>query len=369
MPRRFCILLATTLAAFLAASGRAADEGMAPVTGCEVIARVNSEVILACDLEWQVRLMFEQRFGPLTPEMLESPMYKEGRDQLLRQLIVSQIEVALLYSDFRSNAPQADLEAIHKQLGIGFEKEEVPKLQKTVGAEDRAQLEARLIELGTSLPERRDSFYRTMIARSWLTQSTNVEGEVSHQEMLDYYRAHEQAYHKPNRVRWEEMVVRFDRHTSKSEAHASLANRMNPLLDRIDATPAGEPAFAEIAAAHSDGFTAADGGQHEWTNEGAMASPEMNEALFGLPIGQRSVILESPVGFHVVRVLERRDAGPVPFSEVQAAIRKGLQNERFDAAVNKRVTKLKQSARLWTVFTGDTTHAKLAEELAKPTRR
>ncbi|MEQ8846905.1 peptidylprolyl isomerase [Botrimarina sp.] len=359
------VLLAAAVLAAPAAPARAAEAPAAsearPLAPCQVIARVNSEVILACDVDWLVELTLQQQLGPDFEARVPADALRTMREQRQQQLVIQQIEMALLYADFRSNAPQADLTAIKKQLAPAFEEGEVERLQKLVGAEDRAELEARLLELGTSLSERRDEFYRTMIARSWLTQSTQVKTEISHEEILGYYREHEAEYYKPDRCRWEEMMVRFDRHASEAEAWASLANRLNPLLEKIDATPPGEPAFAEFAATHSDGFTADSGGDHDWTTKGALVAEEVDRALFELPVGQRSKILRSNIGLHVVRVIERKEAGPIPFSDVQAAIKKGLGNERFDAAVQQRLSDLKKSARMWTHYTGDCDYSELAQ--------
>lgn len=360
------------LLALLAAPAPGADTPSAaqPLPQCEVVARVNSEVILACDVDWQVELTLRQRVGQDYKDRMPPEEIELAREQLRKSFVVPQLEMALLYSDFRSNSPQADLNAIKKQLTKAFDDNEVKRLQKMVGAEDRAELETRLLELGTSLSERREDFYRTMIARSWLTQSTEVNKEVSHEQILGYYREHEDEYFKPDRCRWEELMVRFDRHKSERDAYASLANRLNPLVAGIDSVPPGEAAFAELAPTHSDGFTARKGGEHDWTTKGALVAEEVDRALFELPVGQRSKILRSDIGFHVVRVIERKDAGPIPFSDVQAAIRKGLQNERFDAAVQDRLTELKKSARLWTSYTGECDYKRLAELMSGgPMRR
>ena len=61
---------------------------------------------------------------------------------------------------------------------------------------------------------------------------------------------------------------------------------------------AGAP-FAEVAKAGSDGVTAAAGGQRDWTNKGSLACQELDRALFGLPVGQLSPIIEGPTGFHI----------------------------------------------------------------------
>lgn len=336
---------------------------------CEVIARVNSEVILACELEWQVRLMFEERFGrKSTKSVADSPLFAEARQALMKRLTISRVEIALLYADFRSNAPGADLTSIQEQLQEPWEGQEIPRLMKSVGVEEIAELEPRLMGLGTSLAERREDFYRTMIARTWMTQSVKIDREVTHDQMLDYYRDHEGDYHEPDRARWEELMVRFDKHPSKAAAYAALAGLGNEANAVAKTAPAGEPVFGAIAPARSDGFTAEDGGTYDWTNRNSLTAEKVDEALFTLVPGEMSPILEGPMGFHVVRVMERRDAGPTSFREVQADIRKSLQDERFTAGINGKLTELKKSARLWTVFTGDLSYEELAALQAPPTQ-
>jgi parvulin-like peptidyl-prolyl isomerase len=66
-----------------------------------------------------------------------------------------------------------------------------------------------------------------------------------------------------------------------------------------------------------------------------------------------SPILESDEGFHIVRVLERKEAGREPFSEVQGKIREKLKDERFRAAIEHYLARLRREARIWTAFTGN----------------
>jgi hypothetical protein len=343
-----------------------------PLESCEVIARVNSEVILACELDWQLQLMFEQRFGAAQAKaMMKSSEFAQARSEVMKGMVVSRIEMALLYADFRSKAPQADIGSIKKQLDNPFEEGEVPRLIETLKVKDRVELEAKLLELGTSLNERREDFYRTMIARSWLQQSVKINKEVTHEQLIEFYREHESDYDQPERVRWEELMVRFDKHPSKSEAYAALALLGNDAHAATQATPVGQPAFGAIAPSKSDGFTAPDGGVYDWTAQGSLASEQIDKALFDSPVGKMSAILEGPTGFHIVRVIERREAGPTPFRDIQGKIREDIYQERSNKAINEKMTEMKKTARLWTVFTGDLTYEKLAEltQAQQPTQR
>lgn len=323
---------------------------------CEVIARVNGEVIQACELSWEVELMLQRRLSQLSPEARAAAPPEElekARQAILRQLLTSHVDMALFYSDFRSSVPMANVAAIHESLEPAWEKSEKPRLRKQVGVETDAELEQRLVELGTSIGERHAAFMRKMIARSWLTESAEYEQEVTHRQMLEYYREHQEDYAFPARVRWEELVVRFDKHASKAAAWRAIAELGNQAHAASAGRPAGEATFAEIARRASDGFTAANGGAHKWTTRGAMAATSVDDQLFTLPAGQMSAILEGPTGFHIVRVLERRDAGVEPFRKVQQQIAAKIRDRRFDAAVRGRIAELKESARIWTAFSGD----------------
>lgn len=366
MPLRRCCLLFTIAAFAGAPSGVAAQAPASPADAqlmpeCEVLARINSEVILACELEWQVRLMFEQRFGPEATGLIDSPMLAMAREGLLKRIILNRIDVALLYADFRSNAPHADMESIEKQLQQPFEEGEIPRLLETTGTEDLASLEAKLLKLGTSLEERRQDFVRTMIAQTWMRESVKYDKEVTHEQMLDFYRENVASYDQPDRARWEELMVRFDKHPSKREAWAALARLGNQAHSAASTAAADQPAFESLAKNESDGFNADEGGQYDWTTKGSLTANAVDVALFSQPVGQMSPILEGPMGFHIVRVIERKAAGPTPFSEVQAKIRKDLQDERFKGAIDVKLNELKRSARLWTAFTGDLSYEQLAK--------
>ncbi len=47
----------------------------------------------------------------------------------------------------------------------------------------------------------------------------------------------------------------------------------------------------------------------------------LTEQIFSLPLNELSDIIEDSSGYHIIRVLERQDAGLTPLSEVQDDIR------------------------------------------------
>ena len=131
---------------------------------------------------------------------------------------------------------------------------------------------------------------------------------------------------------------------------------------------AGRP-FEEVARARSEGPTAQAGGTFDWTGKGSLASKPLDEAIFSLPVGQLSTILEDESALHIVRVIERQDAGRTPFLEAQVQIRQTLRDERRRKQVESYLAKLREQTPIWTVFDDDGPQPRVAgRPTTTPTR-
>lgn len=326
----------------------------ANLDGCQVIARIDSQIVLACEVLWRVNQMLEayqERAGAeqrVPPEQLQAV-----REQLMKRELGAMLDRKLLYDEFRRSVPPENLPRIEESLREPFEEREMPELMKQLKVENQRDLERELARLGSSLADARRTFNEKVIASEWIRSKVKVNEEVSPEEMLEYYRAHLADYDYPTQARWEELMVRKNRFNDTAEAYAALARMGNEVWERGTAKQVAGAAFAEVAKAKSDGFTAKDGGVHDWTTQGALKWAAIDRALFSLEVGQMSPILESDDGFHIVRVLERKEAGRRPFTEVQGDIRDSLKEERFEAGVKKYLDTLRSDARIWTAYTGN----------------
>jgi parvulin-like peptidyl-prolyl isomerase len=96
-----------------------------------------------------------------------------------------------------------------------------------------------------------------------------------------------------------------------------------------------------VARRSSHDFLASEGGQQGWTTKGSLASEALDKALFELPLNELSDVIETPVGFHIVRVLERTEAGAKPFRDAQVEIKETLTNQRNEKRFDDYLTKLR----------------------------
>jgi len=167
-----------------------------------------------------------------------------------------------------------------------------------------------------------------------MQQSLNVNQTITHQEMLDEYLADKEKYAIRARSKWEQIMVRFDKSESRKEAKKKIAELGNQIIHGAN--------LSAVAKKSSDGFRASKGGQHDWTGKGALVLKEIDEAIFTLPTGRLSDIIESRDGYHIVRVIERTEASHTPFTEAQVEIKKRLKNEKLNAAFEKHLKSVRE---------------------------
>ncbi len=329
--------------------------------GGEIVARVDGQIVLASDILWQVNHIIRANRERIPPSEVE-----KVRRQILRQQVLGLIDTKLLYADFRRKVPAENIPSIEQNLVKPFEEMEIPRLAKMLEVQDRRGLAKLLAENEISISDVQHQFVERTIAGEWLRQLAPQAKSATHEEMLAYYQAHAKDYEYPAQVKWEEVAIRFDRvGGNRKAAWQACANLGNEIWKEVLANPGMRGAiFTELAKTKSHGYTAKNGGLHDWTTKGALRSEVLNEALFSLQVGQLSNILESKQGFHIVRVLDRKTAGRTPFTEAQAEIREQLNKARQQELVEAEMVKLRQKSRVWTVFDGDLNGPELAQLLS-----
>jgi hypothetical protein len=217
----------------------------------------------------------------------------------------------------------------------------------------REELEAALRRRGSSLESERRDFVENTLAAEWLRHNTKSEAEIPLDEILGYYYDHPAEFDRPARARWEELMVRLDKYADRAEAYAAMARMGNQVLSGIP--------FADVAKRSSDGSTASDRGRHDWTSQGSLVCEELDRALFALPLGALSRIIEGSGGLYIVRVTAREPAGRVPFKEAQVGIRTKLRDQKDKTARETYLGRLLKQTPVVTVF--DRPGAPLVDQL------
>jgi parvulin-like peptidyl-prolyl isomerase len=124
-------------------------------------------------------------------------------------------------------------------------------------------------------------------------------------------------------------------------ARAAARQKIEAILEEIK----GGRDFADQARRYSEGPEAARGGDAGWIY-GGNGPPPIERAVFRLQPGEISDVVETRLGFHLLRVEERRPEGPVPFDEAKESIRLKVEAREREARIQAYLAGVKEKARI-----------------------
>jgi hypothetical protein len=322
--------------------------GMKSLDMAQVVARVGPEVVLAGDLMTPAASEWIKKVSPgLRPEQIA-----ELRFKIYQQVIDQHLETLLVYVDACRVIPEENFPEIREKVDEAFDREQVPQMVQAAGVGSIREYEQLLRTQGQSLARMRKMFFERALAQEWIQQNANTTGEIPHAEMIAWYQNHIDEYDFPARARFEQLTVRISQKQPRDQSWNRLAAMGNDVLN-------GRP-FEEVAKELSEGPTASNGGIYEWTTQGSLVSEVIDKAIFSLPIGELSAILDDQNSLHIIRVIERTDAGRTPFIDAQVAIRMSLRREKQENARKEYLDRLKDRTPIWTVFDEAQKNTKIA---------
>ena len=124
--------------------------------------------------------------------------------------------------------------------------------------------------------------------------------------------------------------------TSAVLSDADARQRLEGLRERV--LKGGED-FAELAKVHSADLSAGKGGDLGWVNPGDTV-PAFEQAMNALKPGEISEPVQSPFGWHLIQVLERRNQD-VSEERRRTVARNTLRERKSDEAYNDWLRQLR----------------------------
>ncbi|EMI54419.1 PpiC-type peptidyl-prolyl cis-trans isomerase [Rhodopirellula sallentina SM41] len=334
-----------------------------PTDPATLIAMVGQSPILLGELNPKIDARIKDVLEKAGQEVPEDQI-KFARVRMLRGLLAQTIQNRMMRESFlldqvatqtAEKRREADAEMQAKARQMFFESE-VPELRKQYEATTVSELDEKLRNKGTSLAAREREFIDAMLGHLYIRGKVNRDPSVSLAEIHEYYTTHHDEFYRKSRARWEQITVKFANHPSKKAAY-----------DAIWAM--GREAFfggnmQAIARAKSEEPFASDGGVHDWTNQGALASTILDKQVFSIPIMAMSQIIEDVDAYHIIRVTEREPEGLVPLADVQDDIRTILRDQKIEVAQKEALEAVQKRVPVWSIFPEDVPGAKPLPQVA-----
>jgi peptidyl-prolyl cis-trans isomerase SurA len=247
----------------------------------KIVAVVDNEIILQSELEFQVGIFASQRqIDPNTPGLKE-------------QLLNTMIEEKLIYA-------QADLDSITVS-----EDEINQRIEYQINSFTQQYGSIANIEkiYGMSI-ERIKRELRDEVRKSLMSQRLQEKNfgniQASRREVEEFFDIYKDSIGTiPEKVT---IFHIFQNPKASEKLKKKFFDKASALLDSIKAGVD----FGELAKKYSDDpGSAAQGGDLGFVKKGVFY-PEFEEAAFKLNVNELSGVVESPVGFHIIQMLERR---------------------------------------------------------------
>ena len=295
-----------------------------------ILAKVGGHPIFVSDLAIEAHQLIN-KFIPTAPQEIKEQEIKK----VFPRLLPKYIESKLLFVDVKQSLPDtANLDDIFETTEDQFDEHVLPKIMEAAGVKSAAMLDAQFRAQGSSLRKFRRSWSENELIKYILRDKLEINSEVSHRDMYDAYIDNKDDFAVKAKVRWEQLMVRFEKFPNRDAAYKAIAEMGNEVYYGAS--------LSAVAKKQSHGFHAEDGGQQGWTTRGSLRDKKLDKLLFSMDLDELSEIIESDKGFHIVRVLERTDDGYVPFEEAQVQIKQKILEKKRSEALQKHVADLRK---------------------------
>ena len=141
-------------------------------------------------------------------------------------------------------------------------------------------------------------------------------------EITVFYEANKQRFLQPRQLRVAHIYLRRPADPALAEV---VMKRAGSLAEQARSAGADFAALAKQSSEHAE--SAAFGGELGWLSEAALV-PEVRAAVASLAPGSVTSPIATPDGWHIVRLLEVRDAAPATLAEARPAIVSALRLRR-----------------------------------------
>jgi peptidyl-prolyl cis-trans isomerase C len=280
-----------------------------------VVAKVNGDDIPRTEFETTIQNVESRAGRPVPPEQ---------RDQVYRGVLEDLIALRLLKQEVaRRQLTASDAELAEAMKGM---RQQFPT---------EAAFKQALTAQKMTLEQLREETRTQVLVSKMLQQEVASQVAVKPTEISGFYEKNPDKFQQPEAVRASHVLITVPEGAAPAARAAARTKAENVLKQ----ARAGAD-FAKLAQTYSDDASKGRGGDLGFFPKGQMV-PAFEAAAFALAPNQVSDIVESPFGYHVIKVIEKRPAQNVPFSEAAPRIEQYLRQEQQQAKTKAFVDQLR----------------------------
>lgn len=287
----------------------------------DVLARVNGEKIERWEFDNAMKRMEARAGGPVPPDK---------RDEVLRGVLDQLVAYHLLAQESRARKlpiGDTDVDARLAEIRKSFPTEEA--FTQGIAAQ------------GLTLDQLKAQAKTGLEVAKVIDAEVNSKVAVQDAEVNTYYQQNIERFKQGDSVHAGHILIGVPQNATP-EQKAEAKTKATAVLKQIR----GGADFAITARANSqDPGSAQNGGDLGFFPKGQM-TPAFEEAAFKLKPGTVSAVVETPFGFHIIKVHEKRGPRTAPFAEVSGQVKDFLMQGQREQKLEIFVGQIKAKGKI-----------------------
>lgn len=229
-----------------------------------------------------------------------------------------------------------------KDLNISVTDEELRQTIEDVKKQNKITQEnliSALANQGLSFEQYKAQLKEQLERIRLMGQEVRAKVQVGEKEIREYYYANPKNFGADEFFRARHIFFRINKNAKPEELRKTLTTAMIVLQEARSGKD-----FADLAKKYSDDPQAAkDGGDLGTFKKGDML-PEIENAVSDMKSDEISDLVNTPAGFHIIKLEERSPGKLRPFDEVKGEIEELLIKKKSDERFNQWLADLRKSA-------------------------
>jgi len=286
-----------------------------------IIARVNANIVTQRQYEHEQEKLRAKLAEKYSGDALEKQFREQSRD-LLRDLIDENLMVQKA-----------------KDLDINVDAEVVKKLdeiRKGFGFATQEDLQGAVEKQGQVWEDFVDGAKRQLLMREVIGREVGRTIIVSREDARKYFEQHKDQFSHAPGVHLAEILILTEKHPLDASRRADAA---------LAEVKAGQR-WEDVVKKYSDDPVDQQNGDIGFMEEGTLASG-IAQAIAKVDTGETTGVVPAKQGFLILKVLERRTAGPAKFEEVDQQVEEFLYDQKMTPALRKYLQELRKQSYIY----------------------
>ena len=290
-----------------------------------IIAKVNGKPIYAAELQ---RAKSAYQSGQ-PKQQIPPEKQKEFDQQALDQLVSAE----LLYQA----GQKLEIKDLDKQV-----EEKISQGKKRFPTEQ--DFEKKIKELGMTENDLRDYTRRDIVISNYVQQNFASKITVSEEDSKKFYDQNSDKFKQPESVRASHILVGVD-----AKATDEDKKKAREKIESVRRALAGGADFSKMAKENSTCPSSQQGGDLGYFGKGQMV-PAFEQIAFSLKPNEISDVVETQFGYHIIKLVDKKDASSVPFKDAKPRIDDYLKGQKLTTAVTAYLDETRKTAKIETML-------------------